>query len=167
MKQRNIHNSQVAGPSNKIGHSVFDYCSDSTVKEESNEPIDYNTMHPPSPKKSKGGIVKRSKQPQIMQDMLNTQNVSLIDVHSTAGHIDDRDERRSQSEENPDYDSDVPIQVTNGNITEKTSNKDEFSSDVDIAPSGIVATTNYEYDSDEGNISLAANCDGSIQKRGN
>ena len=167
MNQRKVHNSQVAGPSNKISHSLFDYCSDSTVEEESNEPINYNTMHPPSPKKSKGDIVKRNKKPQIMQDMSNTQNVSFIDVHSTACDIDDTDERKSQSEENAAYDSDVPIQVTNQNITEKSSNKDELSSDVDIAPSGIVARRNDDYESDKGNIPLKQNWDVSIEKRGN
>ena len=58
-KERQIHNSQVAGPSHRISHSLFDDCSDSTVEEESNEGRDYNTIHPPSPKISKGGIVKK------------------------------------------------------------------------------------------------------------
>ena len=62
MNNRKVHNSQVAGPSRKTFDSLFDYCSDSTVEEESNEPIDYDTMHPPSPRKSKGGIVKKSKE---------------------------------------------------------------------------------------------------------
>ena len=59
MKERKIHNSQVAGPSHRISHSLFDDCSDSTVEEESNEGRDYDTIHPPSPKISKGGIVKK------------------------------------------------------------------------------------------------------------
>ena len=76
-----------------------------------------------------------------MQDMSNTHNASLIDIHSTAGDSGDRDKRKYQSEENATYDSDVAMQVTTGNITEKMTNKDELSSDVDIAPSGIVART--------------------------
>ena len=143
-KERKIHISQVAGPSHKISHSLFDDCSDSTVEEESNE---------------------GRRQP-IMQDMWNTHNASLIDIHSTAGHSGDTDKRKSQSEENAAYDSDVAIQVTTGNITEKTANRDELSSDVDIAPSGIVARTNDEYESDERYLALPQNSDGSMQNTG-
>ena len=123
-------------------------------------------MHPPSPKISKGGIVKRGKRKQVMQDMSNTHNVSLIDIHSTAGHIDDTDERKSQSEENVAYDSDLAIQVTNGNITEKMTNRDERSSDVDIAPSGIVARSDDKYQSDECYLALPQNSHGSMEKTG-
>ena len=89
-----------------------------------------------------------------MQDTLNTHNASLIDIHSTAVHNGDTDKRKSQSEENAAYDSDVAMQVTTGNITEKMTNRDELSSDVDIAPSGIVARTNNEYESDEGYLAV-------------
>ena len=95
-----------------------------------------------------------------MEDMSNTHNISLIDDDSTAAGIHYTDERKSQSEENPAYDSDVAIQVPNVNITEKTNNKDKLSSDVDIASSGIVAKTNSDSESDEGNIPLGENCDG-------
>ena len=104
-----IHNSQVAGPSHRISHSLFDDCSDSTVEDESNEGRDYDTIHPPSPKISKGGIGKKSRKQPIMQDMSNTHNASLIDIHSTAGHSGDRHKRKSQPEENAAYDSDVAM----------------------------------------------------------
>ena len=52
-KQRQVHTSQIAGPSKKKLESVYDYSSDSTVEEQSNAPIDYNSIHPPSPKISK------------------------------------------------------------------------------------------------------------------
>ena len=165
-KERKIHNSQVAGPLHRISHSVFDDCSDSTVEEESNEGGDYDTVHPPSPKISKGGIVKKSRNQPIMQDMLNTHNASLIDIHSTAGHSGDTDNRKSESEENAAYDSDVAMQVTTGNITEKMTNSDELSSDVDIAPSGIVARTNDEYESDEGYLAVPQNSSGSMPNTG-
>ena len=90
----------------------------------------------------------------------------MIDDDSTAPGIHHKDERKSQSEENPAYDSDVAIQVPNVNITEKTNNKDELSSDVDIAPSGIVAKTISDSESDEGNIPLGEKCDGYIRKTG-
>ena len=125
-----------------------------------------DTIHPPSPKISKGGIVKKSRKQAIMQDMSNTHNASLIDIHSTAGHSGDTDERKSQSEENAAYDSDVAMQVTTGDITEKMINRDELSSDVDIAPSGIVARTNNEYESDEGYLALPQNSDGSMANTG-
>ena len=74
-KERKIHNSQVAGPSHRIFSILScDDCSDSTVEEESNEGRDYNTIHPPSPKISKGGIVKKNRKQPIMQDMSNTHN---------------------------------------------------------------------------------------------
>ena len=98
--------------------------------------------------------------------MSNTYNASLIDIHSTAGHSGDRDKRKSQSEENAAYDSDVAMQVTTGNITEKMTNRDELSSDVDIAPSGIVARTNDEYESDEGYLALPQNSAGSMPNMG-
>ena len=163
--ERKVHNSQVAGPSHKISHSLFDNSSDSTVEEETNEGRDYDTIHPPSAKISKGGIVKKSRKQRIIQDMSNTHSVSLIDIHSTVGHSGDTDKRKSQSEENAVYDSDVAIEVTTGNITEKRTNTDELSSDVDIAPSGIVARTN-EYESDEGYLALPQNSDGSMQNTG-
>ena len=136
------------------------------MEEESNEGRDYNTIHPASPKISKGGIVKNSRKQPIMQDMWNTHNASLIDINSTAGHSGDTDKRKSQSEENAAYDSDVAIQVTTGNITEKMTNRDELSSDVNIAPSDIVARTNNEYESDEGYLALPQNSDGSMQNTG-
>ena len=164
--ERKVHNSQVAAPSHKISHSLFDTSSDSTVEEESNEGRDYDTIHPPSPKISKGGIVKKSRKQPIMQDMSNTHNIYLINIHSTAGHSGDTHKRKSQSEENAAYNSDVAIKVTTGNIPEKTTNRDELSSDVDIAPSGIVARTNNEYESDEGYLALPQKSDGSMQNTG-
>ena len=166
MKQRKIHNSQVAGPSHRISHPLFDDYSDSTVEEESNEGRDYDTIHPPSPKISKGGIVKKSRKQPIMQDMSNTHNASLFDIHSTAGHSGDTDKTKSQSEENAAYDFDVAMQVTTGNSTEKMTNSNELSSDVDIALSGIVARTNDEYESDEGYLALPQNSDVSMPNRG-
>ena len=166
MKERKIHNSQVAGPSHRISHSLFDDCSDSTVEEESNEGRDYDTIHPPSPKISRGGVVEKSRKQPIMQDMSNTHNVSLIDIHSTAGDSGDRDKRKSQSEENAAYDSDVAVQVTTGNITEEMTNRDDLSSDVDIAPSGIVARTNDKYELDEGYLAVRQNFAGSMPNTG-
>ena len=161
-----MHNSQVLGPSKITFDSVFDYCSDSTVKEESNEPIDYDTMHPPSPRKSKGGIVKKSKTGNVMEDMSNTHKVSLLDDDRSASGIHDTDERLSQSEGNPGYDPDVVIHVPNVNITQNVNNKDELSSDVDIAPSGIVAKMNSNSESDEGNIAVGANSHADIGNTG-
>ena len=122
--------------------------------------------NPPSPKISKGGIVKKSRKQPIMQDMWNTLKASLIDIHSTAGHSGDTDKRKSQSEDNAAYDSDVALQVTTGNITVKMTNRDELSSDVDIASSDIVARTNDEYESDEGYLALPQNFDGSMPNTG-
>ena len=101
-----------------------------------------------------------------MQDMSNTHNASLIDIHSSAGHNGDTDNRKSESQENAAYDSDVPMQVTTENITEKMTNRDELSSDLDIAPSGIVARTNDEYESDEGYLALPQNSGGSMPNKG-
>ena len=122
-KERKIHNSQVAGPSHRISQFLCDDSSDSSVQEESNEGRDYDTIHPQSPKISKGGIVKKSRK----QPMSNTHNASLIDIHTSAGHNGDTDNRKSESEENAAYDSDVAMQVTTGNITEKMTNRDELS----------------------------------------
>ena len=108
-KERKIHNSQVAGPSHRISQFLCDDSSDSTVQEESNEGRDYDTIHPPSPKISKGGIVKKSRKQPIMQDMSNTHNASLIDIHTSAGHNGDTDNMKSESEENAAYDSDVAM----------------------------------------------------------
>ena len=69
------------------------------MQEESNEGRDYDTIHPTSPKISKGVIVKKSRKQPIMQDMLNTHNASLIDIHSSAGHNGDTDNRKSESQE--------------------------------------------------------------------
>ena len=111
-------------------------------------------------------LLKKSRKQPIMQDMSNTHNESLIDIHSTAGDSGDRDKRKSQSEENAAYDSDVAMQVTTPNITEKMTNRDELSSDVDIAPSGIVARTNDEYESDEGYLAVPQNSAGSMPNTG-
>ena len=111
-------------------------------------------------------LLKKSRKQAIMQDMSNTHNTSLIDIHSTAGHSGDINERKSQSEENAAYDSDVAMQVTTGDITEKMTNRDELSSDVDIAPSGIVARTNEEYESDEGYLALPQNSNASMANTG-
>ena len=161
-KDRKIHNSQVAGPSHRISQFLFDDSSDSSVQEESNEGRDYDTIHPPSPKISKGGFVKKSRK----QPMSNTHNASLIDIHTSAGHNGDTDNRKSESEENAAYDSDVAMQVTTGNITEKMTNRDELLSDVDIAPSGIVARSKDEYESDEGYLALPQNSAGSMPNKG-
>ena len=112
-------------------------------------------------------LLRKAENNQIMQDMSNTHNASLIDIHSSAGHNGDTDNRKSESEENAAYDSDVAMQVTTGNITEKITNRDELSSDVDIAPSGIVARTNDEYESDEGYLALPQNSSGSMPNKGN
>ena len=136
------------------------------MQEESNEGRDYDSINPPSPKISKGGIVKNSRKQPIMQDMSNTHNASLIDIHTSAGHNGDTDNTKSESEENAAYDSDVAMQVTTGNITENMTNRDELSSDVDIAPSGIVAQTNDEYESDEGYLALRKNSAGSMANKG-
>ena len=98
--------------------------------------------------------------------MSNTHNASLIDIHSTAGDSGDRDKRKSQSEENPAYDSDVAMQMTTPNITEKMTNRDELSLDVNIAPSGIVARTNDEYESDKGYLAVPQNSIGSMPNTG-
>ena len=166
-KESKIHNSQVAGPSHRISQFLCDDSSDSTVQEESNEGRDYDTIHPPSPKISKGGIVKKSRKQPIMQDMSNTHNASLIDIHTSAGHNGDTDNRKSESEENVAYDCDVAMQVSTGNITEQMTNRDELSSDVDIAPSGIVARANDEYESDEGYLAVPQNSAGSMPNKGN
>ena len=91
----------------------------------------------------------------------------LIDIHTSPGHNGDTDNRKSESEENVAYDSDVAMQVTTGNITEQMTNRDELSSDVDIAPSGIVARTNDEYESDEGYLAVAQNSAGCMPNKGN
>ena len=64
-------------------------------------------------------LLKKSRKQPIMQDRSNTHNTSLIDIHSSAGHNGDTDNRKSESEENAAYDSDVAMQLTTGNITEK------------------------------------------------
>ena len=165
-KQRQIHSSQVAGPSHKMCHSVFADDSDSSGEGESNEARDYDTIHPPSPKVSKGGIVKKTIKKSSMQDMSNTQNVSLIDINSTAGHTGHTEGRACQSEGKAPSECDVPMEMSNGDNTEKTTNRDELSSDVDIAPSGIVARPNEEYESDEGYLALPPNSNGSSENTG-
>ena len=137
------------------------------MQEESNEGRDYDTMHPPSPKISKGCIVKKTRKQPIMQDMSNTHSASLIDIHTSPGHNGNTDNSKSESEENVAYDSDVAMQVTTGNITEQMTNRDELSSDVDIAPSGIVARTNDEYESDEGYLAVPQNSAGCMPNKGN
>ena len=124
-------------------------------------------IHPPSPKISKGGIVKKTRKQPIMQDMSNTHSISLIDIHTSPGHNGDTDNTKSESEENVPYDSDVSMQVTTGNITEQMTNRDELSSDVDIAPSGIVARTNDQYESDEGYLAVPQNSTDCMPNKGN
>ena len=98
--------------------------------------------------------------------MSNTQNVSLIDINSTAGDTGDTEGRACESEGKAPSECDVPMQITNGNNTEKTTNRDELSSDVDIAPSGIVARPNEEYESDEGYLALPPNSNASSENTG-
>ena len=173
MKNRKVHTSQIAGPSKNNLDSVFDYSSDSTLEEQRKEAIDYDTMHPPSPKISKGGTIKKSKVPKFVESMSKKHDESLIDVHSTASSIDATDRRTSKPEENPAYDSDVPGPLATVNRKEKSNNEDELSSDVDIAPSGIVRKENNDFQchtinskSDEGNRQLQENSDVDIANTG-
>ena len=173
MNKRKVHNSQIAVPSKNNFDSVFDYSSDSTLEEESKEALDYDTIHPPSPKISKGGTIKKSKVPKFMESMSKKHHESLIDVHSTASGIDATDRRTSKPEENSAYDSDVAAELPTANIKEKTKNHDELLSDVDIAPSGIVRKGNNDFqcqtinsESDEGNRGLQDNSDGDIANTG-
>ena len=99
--------------------------------------------------------------------MSNTHSASLIDIHTSPGRNGDTDNSKSESEENVAYDSDVAMQVTTGNITEQMTNRDELSSDVDIAPSGIVARTNDKYESDEGYLAVPQNSTGCMPNKGN
>ena len=54
-------------------------------------------------------LLKKNRKQPIMQDMSNTHNASLIDIHSSAGHNGDTDNRKSESQENAAYDSDVAM----------------------------------------------------------
>ena len=83
-KNRQFHTSQIAGPSKNNLDSVYDYSSDSTVEEQSKAAIDYYSIHPPSPKTSKGGTIKKSKVAQIGENILKKHEELLIDVDSTA-----------------------------------------------------------------------------------
>ena len=142
MKKRKVHNSQIAGPSKNNFNSVFDYSSDSTLEEQSKEAIIYDTIHPPSPKISKGGTIKKSKVSQTTENMSKKDEELLLDVDSTASHIDDTDSSKSKAQQIYAYDSDVPAEMPTAKIKDTTNNADELSSDVDIAPSGIVAQGN-------------------------
>ena len=173
MKKRKVHTSQIAGPSKNNLDSVFDYSSDSTVEEERKEAIDYDTIHPPSPKISKGGTIKKSKVPKFMESMLKKHDESLIDVHITASGIDATDSSTSKPEQNPAYDSDLPGPLATANRKEKSNNEDELSSDVDIVPSGIVRKENNDFqchtinsESDESNWQLQENSDVDIANTG-
>ena len=134
-EKRKVHTSQIAGPSKNSFDTVFDYSSDSTLEEQRKEAIDYDTIHPPSPKISKGGTIKKSKVPKFTESMLKKHHESFIDVHSIASSIDATDRSTSKPEENFTYDSDVAAELPTANIKEKSKNQDELSSDVDIRDS--------------------------------
>ena len=140
---------------------MYDYSSDSAVEEQIKDTIDYNSMHPPSPKISKGGTIKKSKVSQTTENMLKKDEELLIDVDSTGSCIDDTDRNKSKAQQIHAYDSDVPVEMPTAKIKDNTNNGDELSSDVDIAPSGIVEQGNSNLqceiinsDCDEGNGKL-------------
>ena len=172
-KQRQVHTSQIAGPSKKKLESVYDYSSDSTVEEQSNATIDYDSIHPPSPKISKGGNIKKSKVPQMVENTSKEHKELLIDVDSTASDINAIDTTRSKGEEISAYHSDVTPDRPTANMKDITNKQDEFSSDVDIAPSGIVAKANnylqcdmINSDSDEGNRKLQGTSHDQMDNKG-
>ena len=165
MKCKQFHTSQIAGHSKNTLESVYDYSSDSTVEEQSKPATDYDTMHPPSPKISKGGTVKKSKVPDIGENISKKQEELTIDVESNASAITPIDTSRPKGKDISPYNSDVSPDRPTANIKEITNKHDELSSDVDIAPSGIVAKSNNDVqcdminsDSDEGNKILQGKC---------
>ena len=167
-KQRQVHTSQIAGPSKKNLESVYDYSSDSTVEEQSKAAIDYDSIHPPSPKISKGGNIKKSKVPQMGENTSKEHEELLTDVDINA-----IDTTRSKGEEISAYHSDVTPDRPTGNMKDITNKQYEFSSDVDIAPSGIVAKANnylqcdmINSDSDEGNRKLQGTSHDQMDNKG-
>ena len=125
-KERQVHTSQIAGPSKKNLESVYDYSSDSTVEEQRKAAIDYDSIHPPSPKISKGGNIKKSKVPQMVENTLKEHEELLIDVDSTASDINAIDTTRSKGEEIFAHHSDVTPDRPTGNMKDITSNRMNF-----------------------------------------
>ena len=168
-----MHTSQIAGPSKNNLDSVYDYSSDSTVEEQSKATIDYDTIHPPSPKISKGGTIKKSKVAHIGENISKKHEELLIDVDSTALPINAIDTSKTKGQDISAYHSDVTPDRPTGNIKQISNKQDEFSSDVDIAPSGIVAKGNNDLqcdminsDSDEGNSKLQGKSHEEIYNKG-
>ena len=114
------------------------------MEEQSKAAIDYNTIHPPSPKISKGGTIKKNKVAHIGENTSNKHKELLIDVDSTASAITPIDTSKTKGEDISAYHSDVSPARPTANIKEITNKQDEFSSDVDIAPLGIVAKGNND-----------------------
>ena len=106
LKKSNLHNSQIAGPSKHNLYSVFEYSSDSTVEEKRKEDIDYDTIHPPSPKISKGGTNKKSKVHKLKKTISKKHDESLIDVDSSTSSIDPKSTNTSLAQEDSASDSD-------------------------------------------------------------
>ena len=106
------------------------------MEEQTKVTIDYDTIHPPSPKISKGGTIKKRKVSQIRENTSKTHHESFIDVHSTASSKDATDSRKSEPEQNSAYDSDVAGEMPTRHIKDNSNNNNESSSDVDIAPWG-------------------------------
>ena len=131
------------------------------MEEQIKAAIDYDSIHPPSPKISKGANIKKSKLPPMGENTSKEHEELLIDVESTASDINAIDTMKSKGEQISAYHSDVTPDRPTGNMKDITNKQDDFSSDVDIAPSGIVAKANnylqcdmINSDSDEGNHKL-------------
>ena len=173
MKKTKFHTSQIAGPSKNNLQLLYDYSSDSAVEEQSKDTIDYDNMYPPSPKISKGGTIKKSKVSQTTENMSKKDEELLLDVDSTASCIDDTDSSKSKGQHIYAYDSDIPAEMPTAKIKDTINNADELSSDVDIAPSGIVAQGNSKLqctiinsDCDEGNGKIQGKSYGEVGQKG-
>ena len=173
LKKSNLHTSQIAGPSKHDLSLFFKYSSDSTVEEERKEPTDYDTIHPSSPKISKGGTIKKSKVQKLKKTMSKKHDESLIDVHTSTSAIDPKITSTSVGQEDSTCDSDGPPSAGIAHRKEKSNNEDELSSDVAIAPSGIVRKENNYFqheiinsESDEGNCGVKQNYDVDIVNTG-
>ena len=152
---------------------MYDYSSDSTAEEQSKPATDYDTMHPPSPKISKGGNIKRSKVPDIGENIWKKQEKLMIDVEHTASAITPIDTSRTKGKDISPYNSDVSPDRPTVKIKQITNKHDELSSDVDIVPSGIVEKCNNDVqydminsDSDEGNQILQGKCHQNMFNKG-
>ena len=98
--------------------------------------------------------------------MLKKHHESLSDVHSTPSIIDPTSSSISKPQEDFPSNSDVPASVPTAKNKEMSNNQDELSSDVNIAPSGIVRKEDNDFqcqtinsESDEGNPRLQENSD--------